>query len=289
MRTFSCRRGFTLAEMMMTLFSIGILGMVLTLFTSTTSRYVSRNLATNHSHEATRISAQSLLKDMRDAASSFELVSFDGTSYTDVEPSVTSDKDVLTGQYASTRTNAVRFRQVYAGPLAMTAATTTTSTTLKFTFPAGTTLPVVGDKVVLPLITQEYDITGVSVSGTSVTVTLGKAVGYTLNVTSPNIVTGYFYRRVAFSVYNNELRFHSNFTGANANTYRVVRGGITSPQPFSVLFTDPLAFKSDATAVRVSLELTDLGYSQQKYANGTTTLYTVIPARNQPTPLSKTN
>jgi len=289
MRTLSYRRGFTLAEMMMTLFSLGILGMVLTLFTSTTSRYVSRNLATNHSHEATRISAQNLLKDMRDAASSFELVSYDGTSYTDVEPSVTSDKDLLTGQYASTRTNAVRFRQIYAGPLAMTAATTTASTTLKFTFPAGTTLPIPGDKVVLPLITQEYDITGVAVAGTSVTVTLAKPVGYTLNVTSPNIVTGYFYRRVAFSVYNNELRFHSNFTGANANTYRVVRTGITSPQPFSVLFTDALAFKSDATAVRVSLELTDLGYSEQKYANGTTTLYTVIPARNQPTPLSKTN
>jgi len=150
-------------------------------------------------------------------------------------------------------------------------------------------MPIAGDKVALPLISQEYDITAVSTSGSVATLTLGQAVGYTLDTTSPNIVTGYFYRKVAYTVYKNELRFHSNFNGANRDTYRVVRPGITSPKPFTLLFTSAGATNTDGLNVRVSLELTDLGYSEQKFANGTTTLYTVIPARNQPTVLSSTN
>ncbi len=289
MRHFSNRRAFTLAEMMITLLTVSMLGIVLALFSSTSSRFIARNLATNHSHEATRISSQELLRDLRDSASAFGPYNTDGTTFTSVTPDATSDVDVLTGQFAGTRTNCVAFRQQIAGPLVMTSDTTQTSTTVKFTLPSGATAPAAGDKLALPLISKEYDITAVSGSGTSVTLTVTPQVGYTLSTASPNMVTGNIYRRVALSVVKNELRFHPNFnTAATQKNYRVVRGGMTSPKPFTTLF--PANGDSPQNLeVRVSLEITDLGYSNQKFGNGTTTLYTVIPARNQPAALSHTN
>lgn len=288
MRHTHSQRGFTLAEMLVTMFAVGVLGVGLTLFSYTGTRFVSRNLATNHSHESTLTSAQSLLKELRDSASSFRLFNFDGTNYTDITPVGTADVDTLTGQFAGTRANGVRFRQIYAGPLKMTANAAASATTLSFSFPAGTVAPVVGDKLMLPLVSEEYDITGVS-GGTTKTITIATPVGFTLNATSPNIITGYFYRRVAFSVYNNQLRFHPDFNGSNKNSFRVIRSGITSPKPFALLFPTASSSVTEALNLRVSMEITDLGYSSRKFGNGTTTLFSVIPARNQPTVLSSTN
>jgi hypothetical protein len=282
-------RAFTLVEISATLFSISMLGIALLIFSSGSSRFISRNLATNHSHEGTRMSSQTLLKELRDAATSFRLVSFDGTNYTEVAATPTSDSDALTGQLASNRTNGVRYRQLIAGPALMTGNTNPTSASMSFSLPAGSKMPAVGDKLALPLISHEYDITAVSGSPTSITVSVTPVVGYTLNVTPPNVVTGYFYRRVAFTVYDRELRFHPHFSGANRGNYKVVRTGITSPKPFSLLFPTGSGSTSDALSLRVSMEVTDLGYSARKFVNGTGTLYSVIPARNQPTALSATN
>jgi prepilin-type N-terminal cleavage/methylation domain-containing protein len=289
MRRHPYQRAFTLIEMMVTLGVIGMLGITLGLFTSSSSRFITRNLATNHSHEATRMSDQRLLKELRDSGSSYRLFTYDGSTYTDISPVATNEVDALSGQFAGTRANGVRFRQMVAGPLTLTTSTAPTAMALTFSTPTGTTIPVVGDKVVMPLISQEYDVTAVSGSGTTRTVTIATPIGYTLNTTAPNLVTGYIYRRVAFTVYNQELRYHANFTGTARDTYEVVRGGVTSPSPFSLIFTTATAISSDALNLRVSMELADLGYSARRYKTGVTTLYTVFPPRNQPTAVASTN
>lgn len=281
------QRAFTLIELLLTLGWVGVLGLGLVLFTSVSSRFVARNLATNHSHEATRISSQTLLTELNDSASSFRLLNFNGTTYNDVTPTGSSEVDKLSGQFIGTRANGVRFRRMVGGPFAMTANTTPASTTLSFNFTdgSGTFLPKAGDKVVLPLISREFDVTAVGGG----TVTISPAVGFTLNVDSPNLITGYFYRRAAFIVAGQELRYHEEFYGASQSTYRVVRGGITSPQPFSLLFPSVGALSSDSLNLRVSMEITDLQYSARRFGNGTTTLYSIFPPRTQPTALTATN
>jgi prepilin-type N-terminal cleavage/methylation domain-containing protein len=289
MRRSVSHRAFTLIELMLTMVVVGMLGVALLMFSSTSSRFIARNLATNHSHEATRISSQRLLKELRDSATSFRLFDFDGTNFNDATVTPSADNDVLSGQFASNRTNGVRFRQLIAGPCVLAGDTTPTSTSLTFSIPSGSATPQAGDKLVLPLISQEYDISAVSGASTALVVTINPAVGYTLNTTSPNVITGYFYRRVAFSVFKNELRYHPNFTGASRSTYKVVRDGVTSPKPFALLFPTLTSSTTDALSLRVSLEITDLGYSSRRFGNGTTTLYSVIPPRNQPTAVSFTN
>ena len=90
------RSAYTLVEM---LFAIAIFGMVsVGLFTFATAslRLVGRNLATNHSHEVMRISDMELLHSLHASASAFQLIAFDGTTYTDLTPTVTTDQDAFT-------------------------------------------------------------------------------------------------------------------------------------------------------------------------------------------------
>jgi prepilin-type N-terminal cleavage/methylation domain-containing protein len=286
-------RAFTLVEMLMTLGLVGILGASLMVFTSTSTRFIARNLATNHSHEATRLSSQRLLKELRDSASTFRLITADGTTFTDVPAASTAELDLLSQEYVSNRTNGVRFRQLVGGPFPLVTSTLPNDFALTFNFQSDATpayVPVVGDKLVLPLISREFDITAVSGAFTpNGTITISPAIGYTLNTTTPNLVTGYFYRRVAFTVADNELRYHPNFNGDSRSDFRVVRSGVTSPKPFSLLFPSASSLTTEALNLRVSMEFTDLAYSGRKFGNGTTTLYSIFPPRNQPTAVTATN
>jgi prepilin-type N-terminal cleavage/methylation domain-containing protein len=289
----SSQHAFTLVEMLMTLGLVGILGVTLMTFTATSTRFVARNLATNHSQEATRLSSQTLLKELRDSASMFRLFNADGDTFTEVTAKSTAELDPLSKQYVSNRTNGVRFRQLLGGPFPLIENIEPTDVAMTFSFQSPTTpgyVPIVGDKVFLPLVSREFDI--VAVSGAfepNGTVTVNLPIGYTLNCESPNVITGYFYRRVAFTVAGEELRYHPNFTGDARTEYRVVRGGVTSPKPFSLLFSTPTDLSSDALALRVSMEFTDLAYSARKFGTGTTTLHSVFSLRNSPPPLKSTN
>ena len=210
-------------------------------------RLVGRNLATNHTHEVMRISDQELLYNLHASACAFQLINFDGTNFTDSTPTPTTDQDALTQLYASTRANGVRFRQLAGGPYKFSSDTKATDTNLKFDFGAGGHLPYVpqvGDKVAMPLIAREFDITAVvkapTTGNTTGTITISDStgLGFTIDATTAgNVTTAYFYREVAYTVYNGQLRFHANYTGASKGNWRLIRDKITSPKPFALLFT----------------------------------------------------
>lgn len=261
-------------------------------------RLISRNLATNHSHETARTSELKLLKDVHDAASPFRLFSYDGTNFTDLTPAVTTDQEPLAQKFVSARANGVRFRVLGGGPYRLTASTTPTSTNLTFAFNVTTEdpyVPQVGDKVVIPLISREFPITAVTTVPTegspqgSVTVNAPGGIGFTINATSAgNMTTGYFYRSVAYSVWDGQLRFHRNFTGSNRATADPIRDRITSPLPFALLFTSSTS-QIDNLALRISLETYDPNYTNRRFQNGTATLQTIIPSLAVPTPVSATD
>lgn len=279
------RKGFTLIEMLLCMGLVTVVGAGLYLFSSTSSRFIARNLATNHSHEGTRISSFTFLNELSDSASAFQLISANNNTFTEVVAATSAELDSLTEQNIGTRTNGVTFRRLLAGPIPLKANTTADSTTLSFDFSSlgGDDLPTAGDKLRLPLISREFLISAASSNGT---VTIPGKLGFTLKTESPNLVTGYFYRRAAFTVQNRELRYHSNFNSASRTIYRVVRTGITTPTPFSILFPSSTSLSANGLNLRVSMELTDLEYSARNFGSGTTTLHTIYTPRSQPTPLS---
>lgn len=304
-------RAFTLVEMMVASAAFAIFSAGMMMYASSALRMAARNLATNHSHETARGSLERLLSEVHQSASRFQLINFNGTTYTDVAATVTTDRDAYTQQYVSTRANGVRFMRLAGGPYKLTgngvsSTVATTDSTLEFDFSGSTYTPSIGDKLQLPLLTREFDVVAPAPRHTADgkwVVTVSSAVGFSiitssgvtgsgLDLTDP-VVVGTFYQRVGYTVLNNQLRFHPHLTNgpypatiATTDVPTVVRRNVTSPKPFGLLFPAATGSLSDASNLRVSLESYDTQYSSRLFQNGTTTLQSVIPSRNQPPILS---
>ncbi len=300
--------GYTLVELMVATALGSLLLAGLVLFSSTALRLISRNFATNHGHDAARGSFERMVADLHNAASTLSLVSFDGTTYSDVSATVSADQDPYTGQYLSTRANGVKFLKFAGGPYKLIgdagglSPISPVTTTVKFEFGPLVNgklpyVPAVGDKLQLPLISREFDITAVPTPPTAGitqgTVTLSIATGFTLytsgttpaGVVNP-ITTGYFYKHYGYTVWGNQLRYHATYPPAASTDTVMVRNNVTSPKPFSLLFLSSTSALSDNLNLRVSLEAYDLYYGARFFQNGTTTIQAVIPSRTQPPPLT---
>ncbi len=290
MTTPAQRRGaFTIVEMLVSAGLFSMVAMGLMAFTVFSMRLIARNLATNHGHEAARTSTQRMLADLHEAASPFRLINFDGSSFSDLTPAVSADQDPFTSQYLSTRANGVRFRSLVSEPCRLAAATTPNSTELTFEF--GSYVPQTGDKVAIPLISRQFDIVTVTAAPSGPnglgriqigTGTKPEAIGFTMAVGGENYTTGHFFRQVAYTVFNNVLRFHRNYPSSASADSSEVHGNVTSPSPFALLYEKANSLSSDGLNLRVSLETYDLSYSARAFSSAATTHQTIIPPRNQP-------
>jgi len=287
-------QAFTLTELIVAAGVFGILSIAIITFLSTSTRLVGRNITTNHSHDSVRASTQRMLAELHSAGSAFTLIDFTGSAYNEISaPSATTDRDQLSRLFLSQRTNAVRFRRLAGGPFKVSNDTTASRDTVQFEFGVGGKLPYLpqaNDKVFFPLIDREFLIVQVvtppTTGSTRGTVRLDDVLGYKLTTGGSNVTTGMFFRRAAFSVWDERLRYHANFEGAAANTVALVRDNVTSPKPFALLFPSSTSLASDKLQLRVSLECSDTKSSARRYLSGTTTLLSVIPPRNLPTFLS---
>ncbi len=287
-------KGYTLIELLV---GVGVFSAVLAglmIFVSISTGLVSRNLATNHSHEGARISQQTLLSKLRMSATSFRLINATSTGFTDVAATASGNLDSYTGDYRSNQANGVRFWLSAGSPYKLTANTTPTSTNLTFNFAVNGALPYVpqvGDKIAFPLTAREYTITAIVTAPTAASktgvVTINSAFGYTVDTAGSNITVGCFYRRAAYALINQELQFHPDTS--QWSTYTVVRNNVSSPQPFSLLFDTATSASTDGLRLHVSLETTDMKRNNRRLGSTTTTLLSIFTPQNQPTLLTTNN
>jgi len=288
--------GFTFPELLVSAGIFSVIAAALMTFLVLGARLISRNLATNHSHETARSAAQKMLADLHNSASPFALINCsgpNGTIFAPVTTTITVDVDPLSQEYVSNRANGVRFRRLAGGPVKLAASAAYTDTSLSFDFGVNGKLPYVpevGDKLLLPLVSQYYTITAILVAPTLANtvgkISLSKEVGFTLSTSVNEVTTGYFLRLAAFTVFKNELRYHDTFQGAKAANYQVVHHDVTSPSPFALMYPLSNSAVTDGRGLRVSLEAYDLKRSAQAIRNGTTTLRLIIPPRTLPTLVS---
>jgi type II secretory pathway pseudopilin PulG len=284
---------FSLPELLVGMGIAGVISAGIVSFLFVSSRLAARNLAVNHSHLTVRQANQRLGAELHEACSGFRL--FDcttSTTFTDVTAVPTSDTDSATGEILSTSAGGVRFRAPAGGPYRLGANAASDAKTLTFTMagaPDPSYVPEVGDKIYIPLIRKELDITGViappSEGVPTFTVTTAQAIGYAFSRTEESVTAAYFLRKVGFSVFNNELRFHKRFPGESSDIV-VVCGGVTSPKPFALLCPGGTP---DDLAVRVSLEAHDRDYTNRKFQGGTVTLQSTYSPRTAASLLVQTN
>lgn len=312
---------FTLTEMMVVATVFVILSIGILTYASMCTRMIYRNLTVNHGHDAARASLERMLSSMHNSASQFTLfdVTTSGTTttYSDVTPTYTgsSDTDAYYVSYLinDNRANGVRFYipagtgpyQLTGDGVTNTGTVSPTSTTLEFDFKNSGYVPSSGDVLQIPLIySGEYVVqSATATTGTKYKVTLNQATGYYLYTgtctTNTNIsygssnpanTAGYFYTRVAYSVLNDQLRYHPNFTdptgsypctwtASSTDVPVVIRDNICSVAPFSLLVSGTSASTTGLYTLRVSLVAYDLNYSAQAYQNSATTVLSIIPPR----------
>ncbi|MES2571487.1 MAG: prepilin-type N-terminal cleavage/methylation domain-containing protein [Verrucomicrobiota bacterium] len=280
------RNGFTLAEVMIATaaFALAIIGLLQ--FISLGMQMISRNFATNHSHNDTRLAALRLFNDLHNSGSQFTLVNVTGTTYTDVvsTPANPTVVDTLTGLNMSQTTNGVRFYKLLAGPCKLTSTPTAASTVLDFDVPVTFGGLDSNDRLFIPVLGENFTITSVIPARTSTQtlsrkVTLDRKINY--NFVAPSatqITTGYFYRPVAYTVMGAQLRFHPYFQGTQKNVFLPIYYNISSPTPFSMLNNDP-------KKLRISLEANDVKLDKLKLRSGATTYRTVINPLAQDLPI----
>ncbi|MDB6152898.1 MAG: hypothetical protein JWL90_1351 [Chthoniobacteraceae bacterium] len=285
------RGAFTLVEVIVATAVFSIISVALLGFMSMSMKMVSRNLATNHSHNEARLAASRLFNDLHSAASVFTLVNYDGSSNSDISTTISNPVavDTLSGLTLSAqRANCVRFYKLVAGPCRMTSTPTATSTILTFDVPAALD---VNDRLSIPLISDSFSITAVTPAFTgtqtaSKAITIDHAITYNFKDSAANVTTGYFYRPVAYSVVGNQLRYHAKFQGSDQNTFTPIRNNITSATPFSLLYLAGSALTT-GRQLRVSLETNDMQFNNLKFLGAATTYQTVITLLNQDPPIKK--
>ena len=269
---------FTLLELTFAAGIFGVVSLILLCYLGAMSRLITRNLATNHSHQSAHMSGLTLLSQLHESGSNFVLIQPNGTTFTPVStPTATSSQDALTNYFLSERTAGVRFRRLAGGPFKLTADTTSGQTFLQFDFSTGGTgyVPRAGDQLVLPLLSADYLLTGASAGTVSIA---APGIPYELSTASPNVTTGYFYRNSAFVVQNGELRFHPDVQGSALGPHVLVRQNVTCTKPFSLLFPSATAIQTNISQLRVTLETFDTKNSL-RVASGATTLQMSIPPR----------
>jgi prepilin-type N-terminal cleavage/methylation domain-containing protein len=346
------RSGFTLVEMMISLAVFSMLMLGLLYYTTMISHMIARNMTVNHSHDTNRVMIERAWNDLHVSATNFVLVSFDGANYTDVSPTYSGGSDTDFYFYSPTpylindnRANGVRFMVPMGAPYQITGdgngnnTVAATSTSVQLNILAGGYIPVVGDKIQIPIVNQTFDIitpapastgtglnggtnykinlgliTGAGSSSTTNSVQIGSAVYYVPAGTSVTTASGQtwpvppattvistasLFHRVAYTVYNNQFRYHPNFTpptqgypatawtatAADLNSVVVVRGNVTSPLPFGLLAPNSSGSANQAF-LRISMESYDLAYSKTAFVDGTTTLQTTVPPMTQPPPIA---
>src|SRR3954471_24755954 len=99
MKKMHSRSALSIVELLIAASIFGSVTVAMLSYSQTAVRLISRNFATNHSHDSVRIAELYLLEDLHDASSPFRLVNFDGTTYTDASPAVTSDQENLSQKF----------------------------------------------------------------------------------------------------------------------------------------------------------------------------------------------
>ena len=86
---------FTIVELMIACgVSVGV-AIALGSFSLVAARLAGRNMASNHGHASIAIANQRLLRDLQAAGSAFQLVTYDGATFSDVTPTASVDQDPM--------------------------------------------------------------------------------------------------------------------------------------------------------------------------------------------------
>lgn len=272
----SSKAGFTIVELMMTSVILGAVGLAIFSMLNTGMVLGAKNTAVNTAHQNARTAMLQMIADLHSSVSLPYLID---------DPNVL-DSSGKPKPAASSPAAGIAFQLYSIGPWQVAADVPTTSKVVTVTAPLlNSSVPVAGQRLIVPTHKIEDDITAVSVLATPSATVKGKyqltlknnvanAIRGTGGSTNYNIVA-FITDRCAYTVVNGAL----DWKGPGARTkFAVLGSGITNPTPFTTPTTAAGAYDYKFIAA-IDLSTTDSKYSNRGFKSANILLNGKVPTR----------
>jgi len=253
-------RGYTLTELAVATALFGVVGLLMYCVLNFSAVLGAKNAAINTAHQNARTAMVRVLQDLHSAVSQPYLVDTSGTQ-------------VAGGGSAA----GISFQKWSSGPHLFTsdAAVGQSQITIKVT--SGQSMPVVGQRVIVPTHQIEDDITAVSGSSDNLTLTLAHNLPVAVSGTSTYSVVCFITDRCSYMVVNGALQWHGPTV---PNSFSVIANSITNTTPFTMPTASAGAVYS-RSAAEINLSTANSNYSNRGFRSANILLNEQVPIKGQ--------
>ena len=260
-RRLRSKSGITLLETVITTGAIAVMGLVIFMVLNSGLILSAKNTALNVAHQQARMALLQMEQDLHSAISLPQLVD------TSISP--------VSGQGPAA---GVSFQVFNAGigQCKIASNATANQTTISVSLNGATNVPKVGQRIIIPTHQIEQDITAVSRSGLTDTITIGSAIGVPIvtssNGTNYNVMC-FFTDRIAYVVDSGYLTYYGS---TKTTSYAIMASDVTNTLPFSTPNTAAGApYYRFVLAINISTG--DPNYSNRNYKGANIILNGQVP------------
>lgn len=272
----SSARGFTLAEMLVTMGISVLVGLMVFLVLNAGMVLYAKNTAVNSAHQQARSGIDQMLFNLHSSVSIPQLVDANLNSATELDPTTGSPIPRA----------GISFQTFNGGPFPVSANASATDTSITLYCPGYT--PPANARLNIPSHNIEYDVTSFNVSGTNITFNLstpasGIGTGITISGNGREgggttyVISAFITTRMSYAVNATELRYYPT---NNLNNYKVISRNVISPTPFTVPTLSGGGLQNRFVAA-VNLSTVEPQFTRRGYAAVNMFISSLIPFRSR--------
>lgn len=270
--------GLTLAEVMVTVGIVTLVGLMIFLVLNTSMVLYAKNTAVNSAHQQARTGVDQMLINLHNAVSIPQL--------TDTNLNPVPELDPLTGQ--PSLASGISFQTFESGPYPVAVDADAGGTSLVLYCPGYT--PPAQARLNIPSHNIELDIVSTAGAFGYRQFTFASPIGRAVDVDGSGIegqsgvnyiITAFVTTRLSYAVVGTELRYYPT---NNKNVYKVVSRNLVSPKPFSIPLQADGGLQNRYVAA-INLSTVEPNFTQRGYAAVNMFISSMIPFRSRLTNL----
>jgi hypothetical protein len=252
--------GYTVTEIAVATALIGIVGLLMYCVLNFSAVLGAKNAAINTAHQNVRTAMVRVLQDLHSAVSQPYLVDASGAPVAGNGPAA-----------------GISFQKWSSGPHLFTSDAGVGQSQITIKITSGQSVPVVGQRVIVPTHQIEDDIIAVSGSSDNLTLTLAHNLPVAVSGTSTYSVVCFITDRCSYTVANGVLQRHGSTV---TNSFSVIARSITNPTPFTIP-TASTGATYTRSAAAINLSTANSNYSNRGFRSANILLNEQVPIKGQ--------
>ena len=258
MKSLSNERGFTLVELLFTMAIISVVGLVLYSLLNLITVLGAKNAALNTAHQQARTAMVRMQQDLHSAVSTPYLVDGNGNQVTGTGPAP-----------------GISFQKWSSGPHLFKSDAAAGQNQITIQVTSGQAIPVAGQRLIMPSHQIEDDITAVSGTASSLTLTLAHNLPVAVTGTSTYSIACFITERCSYTVASGALGRQDVVA---SNSLAVIGHNITTAAPFSTP-TAPIGSLYSRFVAAINLSTADSHYTNRGFKSANIYLNGQVPTK----------